>query len=219
MRVSMTVSEAARWIVNETAQVADHLTRYFKQHDDIRADAKLGFEGRLFERHRVDSDSFTESDMLAVAALGVQVRPHIAEHLIDDAGNRWSDQIKAARDALEPYKGLADLPEELVKSGPLGDLYRDLKFFRGLKFNYVTQSKLLATKFPAHVPIRDRRVAGLLGLTKSNDWWMPMRELLGSPGVSKTLADVQLVGDGAKATILRRLDVMLWMEHLTLERQ
>ena len=87
------------------------------------------------------------------------------------------------------------------------------------QFNYVTQSKLLATKFPAHVPIRDRRVEGLLGLAKSNDWWMPMRELLGSPGVSKTLADVQLVGDGAKATLLRRLDVILWMEHLTRERR
>lgn len=219
MRASMNVTEAARWIVNEAAQVADHLTRYFKRHDGIRTDVELGFEGRLLERHRVDSDSFTESDMLAVAALGVQVQPHVAEHLIDDAGQRWSGQIKAARAALKPYKSLADLPEEFVKSGPLFDLYQDLKFFRGLQFNYVTQSKLLATKFPAHVPIRDRRVEGLLDLGKSNDWWMPMRELLGSRGVSKTLADVRLVGDGEKATPLRRLDVVLWMEHRARERK
>lgn len=217
--MGMTVLEAARWIVSEPARVADHLLRYFRQHDDIRTDVKLGFEGRLFERHRVDSDSFTESDMLAVAALGVQVRPHIAHHLIEDAGGRWNRQIKAARAALGSYKSLAELPEELVRSGPLLDLYQDLKFFRGLKFNYVTQSKLLATKFPAHVPIRDRRVQDLLGLTKSNDWWMPMRELLGAPGVSKTLTDVQLVGEGTRATPLRRLDVVLWMEHLARERR
>jgi hypothetical protein len=215
----MTINEAGRWIVNEPGEVADHLKRYFKRHDDIQTDTKLGFTGRLFERHRTDTDSFTESDMLAVATLGVQVRPHIAEHLIEDEGQRWSRQIKAARTAIEPYKSLADLPVELVKSGPLCDLYQDLKSFRGLKFNYVTQSKLLATKFPAHVPVRDSRVEGLLGLKKSNDWWMPMRELLGAPKVQATLAAVQLNGDGATATPLRRLDVVLWMEHLTRERR
>jgi len=217
--MSMTINEAGRWIVNEPGEVADHLKRYFKRHDDIQTDTKLGFTGRLFERHRTDTDSFTESDMLAVATLGVQVRPHIAEHLIEDEGQRWSRQIKAARTAIEPYKSLADLPVELVKSGPLCALYQDLKSFRGLKFNYVTQSKLLATKFPAHVPVRDSRVEGLLGLKKSNDWWMPMRELLGAPKVQATLAAVQLNGDGATATPLRRLDVVLWMEHLTRERR
>ena len=217
--MSMTINEAERWIVNEPGEVADHLKRYFKRHDDIQTDTKLGFTGRLFERHRTDTDSFTESDMLAVATLGVQVRPHIAEHLIEDEGQRWSRQIKAARTAIEPYKSLADLPVELVKSGPLCDLYQDLKSFRGLKFNYVTQSKLLATKFPAHVPVRDSRVEGLLGLKKSNDWWMPMRELLGAPGVHKVLTAVQLNGDGVNATPLRRLDVVFWMEHLTQERR
>jgi hypothetical protein len=217
--MSMTIDKAKRWIVDESGQVSDHLTRYFERHDDIRADTKLGFTGRLFERHRQETDSFTESDMLAVAALGVQVRPHIAEHLIEDVGQRWSSQIKAARAAIKPYRSLANLPVELVQSGPLCDLYEDLKLFRKLGFGKVTKSKLLATKFPAHVPIRDSRVEGLLGLKKSNDWWMSMRELLGAPGVRETLAAVHLEGDGAKATPLRRLDVVLWMEHLAQERR
>jgi hypothetical protein len=214
----MNIATAASWIVSETDAIADHLKRYFQRHEDLHQDVEQGFTGRLFEKFIAGSERsrFTASDMLAVSALGVTVPPHVAEHLIDDVDGRWSRQLAAVSEAVARYDDLADMPEKNVESGPLSELYDQLKMFRGLGFNYVTQSKLLAAKFPSHVPIRDRRVEDLLELTGSTQWWAPMRELIRSQGVREALMAVVLPDD-IEVTTLRRLDVVLWMEHRTRE--
>ena len=78
----------------------------------------------------------------------------------------------------------------------------------------MTASKLLATKFPAVVPIRDSKVETLLGLEKSREWWFPIRKLITVPDLSLAgyLDELEVPAEVGHVTTLRRLDVILWME-------
>jgi hypothetical protein len=81
-------------------------------------------------------------------------------------------------------------------------------------FGRVTRSKVMAAMFPAVIPIRDSFVETLLGLEHSKAWWMPIREIL-EANDSAVLSCVKKldVPERAKSLgILRRLDVILWME-------
>ena len=100
-------------------------------------------------------------------------------------------------------------PSLLADDGHLSRLYLKLKDQKGL--GKVTSSKLLATKFPNVVPIRDSLVEQVLGWSNQTAWWIPMRNLMLS-GVHEVIANLPLPAGAPAVTTLRKLDVVLWME-------
>ena len=72
------------------------------------------------------------------------------------------------------------------------------------------RSKLMATKFPELIPIRDSRVEALLECTGHHEWWKPMHRLLSE--TRKALSSLEIFNASIEVSLLRKLDVVLWME-------
>ncbi len=194
----------ASWITSEPEAVRGHLLTYTST-----------YTGRFFEWfiERSVRENFTADDILAVGALSVAIPLVAAQRLISDEEQEFRDLLGRAHSLVtEPDApvGLADIDLEGELSRTLSDLYVLVRELFGI--GKVSASKLLAAKFPAHVPIRDARVEQLLGLTESNEWWAPMQELLNSPGVAAALEHVEIPSDRPSVTTLRRLDIVLWRE-------
>ena len=200
------ISEIHTWLfaTENKYRIQSHLTRYFSN-----------YNGRHFEWFITRSDPriFTSWDILAVEALSVSVRTETAKWLLEPNEIR-DDLLAESRLSLGSGQGsLWTCDEKLLNSGgALSDLYTLMREKDGL--GYVTASKLLATKFPAVVPIRDSQVESLLDLRKSKEWWSPIRGLFNShdQSLANYLSDFSVPIEVGNVTTLRRLDVILWME-------
>lgn len=200
------IAEVVDWLfaTENKHRIQSHLTRYFSS-----------YRGRYFEWFIKQSDPriFTPWDILAVETLSVSVPTETA---------RWFLEPNEVRDYLlaesllkidSTGNSLWACDEKLLnKGGALSDLYMLMREKDGL--GYVTTSKLLATKFPAVVPIRDSQVENLLDLGRSKEWWSPIRQLFTSSDQSldKYLNEFNVPNEIGFVTPLRRLDVVLWME-------
>ena len=201
------ISEIRSWLLADgnNQRIQDHLSWYFT----------VKYSGKHFEWFVAQSDSktFTPWDILAVEALSVSVPPEKARWLLE-ANTGCDDLLAEALRSLVPGQdSLWTCDEELLSDGkPLSKLYSMLRAEEGL--GYVTASKLMATKFPSVVPIRDSKVETLLGLEKSREWWAPIRGLFSASGQSlaEYLDGLDVPIEVGTVTTLRRLDVILWME-------
>ena len=196
-----------RWLAKDKAKVKRHLLRYFTPLSEYQDDGQH-FTGRLFEWYvaRSDRRRFTESDILAVQRLSVTVAPKAAVELVEDPEQAFNRLLKRCHALVGNAKDLRDLPDSALTSGAFIELYDRLKSFQNV--GPVTASKLMAAKFPAFIPVRDALVSQYVGAGRS--WWRPMKALLASEGVADSLAAVEI--DGPRVELLRRLDVVLWME-------
>lgn len=201
------VTEIRSWLlVDENKQrIQNHLSRYFT----------VKYSGKHFEWFVEQSDSkkFTPWDILAVEALSVTVPTETARWLFEPHKRRDELLAESLRSLVPDRDSLWTCDENLLSDGgALSDLYTLIREKDGL--GQVTASKLLATKFPAVVPIRDSKVETLLGLEKSREWWSPIRKLFTVPGQSLAgyLDELKVPTEVGKVTTLRRLDVILWME-------
>ena len=206
------ISEIRSWLLADgnNQRIQDHLSWYFT----------VKYSGKHFEWFVAQSDSkqsdskmFTPWDILAVEALSVTVPTETARWLFEPHKRRDELLAESLR-SLVPYRdSLWTCDEELLSDGkPLSKLYSMLRAEEGL--GYVTASKLMATKFPSVVPIRDSKVETLLGLEKSREWWAPIRGLFSASGQSlaEYLDGLDVPIEVGTVTTLRRLDVILWME-------
>lgn len=186
------------------ALLVDHLNDYFS----------LDYSGKHFESfiQRSSPDQFTPWDVLAVESLSISFPSGKAHALLNQ--NQTSleliRQVRAeiadGRDTLWSCR-----PDLLEEGSPLSRLYYFLRHEIGL--GRVTTSKLLASKFPRLVPIRDSLVEQLLGLQQSREWWKPISRIFKeSPSMESRLDELPLPVGGPEVTTLRRLDVILWME-------
>lgn len=208
--------DAAAWIGDHPERVAAALQRYFYRNDH----QPRIFQGQHFEWFiaRSDPNRFTAEDLAAIGALSVELPAQSARELLDDIDGTFTQLILECRSQKDgDGHPLSDLdlrtcPVEWLTDGdaPLQRLYRAVDDLT--KVGSVKTSKLLAAKFPAIIPIRDRRVEQLLNLQKQNRWWVPIRELVSDERVHETLSSIRLPGDAPEVTVLRRLDVVLWME-------
>ena len=201
------VTEIRGWLLaDENRQrIQDHLSWYFSQK----------YSGKRFEWFIAQSDymKFTPWDILAVEALSVTVPTETARWLLKPSKERDDHFAESLRSLVPDRDSLWTCNEELLHDGgALSDLYTLIREKDGL--GQVTASKLLATKFPAAVPIRDSMVETLLGLEKSREWWAPIRGLFSTSGrsLAEHLNGLQVPVEVGTVTTLRRLDVILWME-------
>jgi len=200
-------TEIRGWLLaDENKQrIQNHLSRYFT----------VKYSGKHFEWFvdQSHSKSFTPWDILAVEALSVTVPTETARWLFEPHKRR-DELLAESRHRLVPGQdSLWTCDENLLSDGgSLSDLYTLIREKDGL--GQVTASKLLATKFPAAVPIRDSKVETLLGLEKSREWWAPIRGLFSASGrsLAEHLNGLNVPVEVGTVTTLRRLDVILWME-------
>ena len=201
------VTEIRGWLFEDEnkQRIQDHLSRYFT----------VKYSGKHFEWFVAQSDpmKFTPWDILAVEALSRTVPTETARWLFEPNTVRDDLYAESLRSLVSDRDSLWTCDEKLLNDGgALRGLYKLLRKQPGL--GKVTASKLLATKFPAAVPIRDSKVETLLGLEKSREWWSPIRKLFTVPGQSLAgyLDELKVPAEVGKVTTLRRLDVILWME-------
>ncbi len=214
--VVLSISEAAAWIEDNEDRVTAAVRRYFSPHRD----QQRVFQGQHFEWFisRSAPSRFTTDDLAAIGALAVAVPAQTARDLVEDAGGRFAGLLAechaavTSQDLRAPELDLTTCPEDWVTSdtSPFVRLYTEVRALPGV--GYVTCSKLLATKYPALIPIRDSRVEKLLQLETSHQWWRPMRELLEQGKAREVLTNIDLPSGTPCVTVLRRLDVALWME-------
>jgi len=200
------ISEIETWLfaTENKHRIQSHLIRYFSK-----------YNGRHFEWFIEQSETnvFTPWDILAVETLSVSVPTETARWFLEPNEIR-DDLLTESHSRLgSAQSSLWTCEEKLLNNGgALSDLYTLMREKDGL--GYVTASKLLATKFPAVVPIRDSQVENLLGLGKSKEWWSPIRRLFTSPdqSLANYLSDFSVPIEVGNVTTLRKLDVILWME-------
>lgn len=177
----------------------DSIKRYFSQNT-----------GRHFERFagRADARRFTSDDVAAVATLSVPLDGESVVGLLLTHADRLTELLNSPALPSREATIWEVEPTTLAADQPLSMIYDELKRIPGI--NYVRASKLLAGKRPHLVPIRDTVVEQLLGA--GSDYWAPMREVFSDPEIRRSL---EFVSDGvvpSDVSLLRRLDVILWME-------
>lgn len=210
--VPIPLTEIRGWLLCESHRVRleDHLDWYLRFYD-----------GRFFEQYhrRTKSPLFGPWDVLAVEMLSVTVPPAAIDWLLRPDAIRDELLIKInqflidGRDTLWTCDAslLEGRREDFTEGGELFHLYYIL---RENGIGPVTTSKLLAAKFPALVPIRDSKVAHLLGMDDDANWWQAIRSLFNSdgPSLAQHLDGLALPQGVDPITTLRRLDIVLWME-------
>ena len=185
-------------------RVRRYLEEYFRRHDGL----EQGFTGRFFEQFlaRSDPDRFTAFDLVAVSTLSVTIPAGAASVILLDpvtsaSLNRLLVQVPPAG------VDLADTElDDIADNSPLSQLYVAMRQLPGM--GPTRTSKLLASKRPGVVPIRDSVVSTLL--QAGDRWWQPMRELARDQGLRNMFDTASIDVVPPVVTFLRRIDVVLW---------
>ncbi len=208
------VKNVYEWAESNKSRMENHLKRYF----GARQDVGRIYKGQLFEWfiQRSDPVVFTAYDILAVKALSIGMSPDRAQWLLTPHSTR-DELLKKCAELISksPDSGLWECDEKWIAAdSDFSKLYDLLRNKSEGHLGMVTTSKLLAAKFPSFVPIRDSLVETLLGLERSKTWWEPIRKLLlsGSPPLHEVIVNLPMPDGAANVGVLRRLDVILWME-------
>ncbi len=213
----------AAWLRSHRPTVARHLYRYFASETDI-------FQGRFFEplAALTSKNRFDGYDLAAIGALSVSLRPSGAYELLDTRSRNLCELLKACNEALDSVESrrslvTCDINWLTSDTSPFMSLWSALMAIDDV--GGTKASKLMAAKYPHLIPIWDSKVSAILGQEPALRIWQPMHHLLGSgtPTVAEILDEPPMDGlaDGeAQAlaqtlhgvSVLRRLDVVLWME-------
>ncbi|TCN33463.1 hypothetical protein EV644_12284 [Kribbella orskensis] len=177
-----------------------------------------GYSGRWFERigtpedQERDRNRLTADDIVAVSALGIRLPITVSSRLLGE-------------DAAEISELLAEIPADVdlwdasrSDLGPRSAAGRLFQRFRAMAWNGgehgtsgVTASKLLARKRPLLIPIYDRQVRTLVGLSNGANWWVSLNAALTQELREHLEVLHQEAGLEPIITPLRTLDVVLWM--------
>jgi len=205
------LTELSDWLRRQEnrPRLIHHLERYFT----------ADYTGRFFETFVAKSDAarFTFWDVFAVQALSVPVPPRSIHWLLDEECPA-NTLLRESRSELSQVQRETDwslwtCESSLIQpDGIISRLHECLDDQSHI--GPVTASKLVAAKLPNVSPIRDTQVATLMGLPTGEQWWVPMRKLFESDDYALVnyLASLPLPHETDGVTVLRRLDVVLWME-------
>lgn len=214
--------------ITET-QALEYLKRYFGDGAD-----QTGFLGLNFETFGAGSQgdpfAITAEDLLAVSMLSVHVPAEAALAIIGEDSARISGLLRKLDPALK-FEELSPIEFDnlLGPAGPAQELW-DLLRRNGSErwgIGSTTASKIMARKRPHLIPIYDSVVAGATGMKSSrHHWsrWFKALERHAAPDASAGLTlskrlDVLREDSGLPdRSLLRILDVVIWMHHRKDER-
>lgn len=210
-RTPIGINHVAEWI-NETskrnhAYLQSLLNRYFGKGSEY-----VGYQGRQFEWFIGQSEkgSFTSEDLLAIGALSVQVPASTARKLIEDENGEFGPLIGRCHVFAEENQAIEQKDWLWEEGSPFNELHLALNNKSLPGVGKVVRSKLMAAKFPESIPIRDSRVEALLECSGHDEWWRPMHRLLSE--TQKALSSLEIFNPSIEVSLLRKLDVVLWME-------
>ena len=153
------------------------------------------------------ADWWTAEDLVAVSMLGVHVPAAAARSILEDDATTLHvllSQVRPDRDLWEA----AD--QEIDRSSPAWELWRRLDRYHGV--GWTITSKLLARKRPRLLPVLDDVVLQASGL-HIDDAWTEFRAVLTDDRVKALQSLRAAAGLGPEISVLRVLDVLLWMEN------
>lgn len=192
--------DLAQWFIQHADQVRHDLARYFGGGRDK-------FTGRWFEEFAAigDPNRFEASDVLAVEALSVEVKPEAASILLITEAELFNSLLRQ----IPRDQNLWDVRRlTVMDGGPAANLHDTLRQ-KLPKVDWVTAGKLMAAKRPKLIPILDSKVKGLL---KSPDglFWVTMYDELADESRRTAISEV-CESAPPHVSLLRRIDVALWM--------
>lgn len=155
------------------------------------------------------ADRFTAADIVAVSLLSVQVPPRPALWLTEDPTGQVQELLPAIPTEGHPstQEGSRQLTDPESEANRLWTL---LESQAGL--GWVTTSKLLARKRPHLLPVYDQVVKGIIRPPKTG-WWATVARAFSDPGFVTQLTKVRQQADAERVSLLRTLDVIIWMRH------
>ena len=181
-------------LVSDRPQAVRDLRSYFEHNT-----------GRYFEHYSSLGDPmrFDANDFAAVATLSVPLEGRTVAELTER-----TDELAGLLARL-PARSATVWASPPSQTDAATELYDALRGVHGL--GYVRTSKLLASKRPHLIPIRDSVTETLLG-TGPRWWWM-FEQALGDASVRQGLREV--AGEAGSSvpesiSILRTVDVLLW---------
>lgn len=190
-----------------TDKAAGNLRRYLSSYGGAQFD-------RLTDRLVVDE--FTQADFRAVHELGVNVLHTARQWLLGGGRVRVQRLLQDIPADLDIWEVPADrFDSELGPDSSAWRLWQiisDLQDGAGFAGKYVTASKLLHGKRPRIIPIYDRSGVGQALDVSHRDIWEAMWCALRDPEIRQSLLELQAdVNDAASLSLLRVLDIVLWM--------
>jgi hypothetical protein len=209
------------WIADNPETVAEHLFDYLASNVET-------YLGRYFEPLAAQAarDRFDTYDLAALWSLSVTVNKLGRKQLLHDKAEILSLLIAKCRRTIgDKSRGQLLTDKELDRltsaDSPFVELWHQLNGIESV--GTTKSSKLMAAKFPNVVPVWDDQVSQLL--SGNGKIWLPMHELLrtGKPAVASLLKSPP-TPDRPKherrtfrkalrrVPVLRRLDIVLWME-------
>jgi len=195
------------WLKENLERAEVHLNRYFgDSHPDEYTYAGRHFE--WFVARGSNAPGFSPDHFFAVNALSVNVPPSVIKNLFLKNSESWQLHECCAILHANSDIGLWNISEQHLAK--FAELYDILRGEDGM--GYVTTSKLLAARFPNIVPIRDSLVEVVLGLKNSVTWWDHIQRIVADRTTRDVLSEFPIENSDAEVGVLRRLDVILWME-------
>jgi hypothetical protein len=208
----MKEERAASGIVSAFAAVPDETAL-----DYLRKYYGLGaWEGHAYTGSHFDglpataADKITADDIVAVACLSVHIPAAASVKILGE----HAAQI-AALLADVPKTDLEDIPfedhDKLFGEGTAAlALWRVLRNHKGI--GQTTASKLMARKRPGVIPIFDSVVGRVTGFPNADGTWRAWHlALSGDAALTDGLRNLQKCADLERISLLRILDVVLWM--------
>ncbi len=195
------------WFSDNQTQVRKDLDRSFGGKEGDK------FSGRWFEKFAAmgDPNRFKPSDLLAVEALSVKVPPESAAKLLVTEADRFNDLLER----IPPDTDLWDEDRSVIEPGSAAqDLHAALDDL--WKVGWVTAGKLMAAKRPQLIPILDKEVKRVVKPPKGR-FWVTMYDQLSDESRRQKIMEVCATAP-AEVSLLRRIDVALWM-HATREKR
>jgi hypothetical protein len=167
-----------------------------------------GFAGDLFDTlGENDPYRITEDDLLAVTLLGVRFGRSAMRYLLEEVPEQISSELRH----IDPTARIWD-DTEAILAGPATKLWHLV--WRKDNADGIAATitgKLLARKRPHLIPIIDSKVELLLQLKATDaDSWLSIRDAMTNADRRARLAALQPRGV-RQVSVLRLLDVMLWM--------
>ena len=166
-------------------------------------DPAQGFAGMTFTALGANPrDEVTSADLLAVSLLDISWQPVAVRQLLGSEAEKVSRMLAAIRDDLDLWEAS---DEDLAAVDPLWDALVDMP-----GVGTATAAKLLARKRPRLCPVTDRAV--IRAAEVPGETWEVLRCLLQDPAARAEIEALR-PPDAAGASLLRLLDVVIWLRH------
>ena len=201
------------WQFLDGDRCVDDLRSYFEPSGDSASGWK--FSGAMFERFAGGGDApgvrdvLAPADIVAVSFLSVSVPGHAAIALLGGMADQISQLLAAIPTDVDLYD--PDAGDLVAADSAASTLWTLIERLDGI--GWVTAGKLLARKRPRLIPVYDSVVKDAL---QPNDdrFWSPLHAELQDPVLVSRLDEIRsTAGVGSDISLLRVLDVVVWMRN------